>query len=117
MSRIETPTDWKSNASKRRTRSLIETTWAQIISLYDDKPVAVHMVNVIRSKGQIVRYKEEEIIVRDKDGKGKVIKTKVPIYKDPYYIDDSELLKLMEIYREELDLNALESLQPEEDGR
>lgn len=99
MSRSETPTDWRSNANKRRTRTLIEATWSQIISLYDDKPVAVHMVNILRSKGTVVGKRA--------DGS--------PIYRDPYYLDDSETLKIMEAYREELDLEALESVNIQED--
>lgn len=99
MSRhIETPTDWRSNANKRRTRTLIETTWSQIISLYDDKPVAVHMVNILRSRGAVVGKRS--------DGS--------PIYRDPYFLDDSEILKIMEAYREELDLEALDSLNTQD---
>lgn len=88
-------TDWKSNAKKKRERGLIETTWAQIISLYDDRPVAVHMVNILRSKGSVVGKKP--------DGS--------PIYRDPYYLTDEEVLKIMEGYKEELDIEALESAQ------
>lgn len=90
----ETPTDWRSNANKRRVRSLLTTTWCQILEIYDDKRASVHMVNILRSKGAIVGKRA--------DGS--------PIYRDPYHLDDSELLKIMEAYREELDLEALESV-------
>ena len=92
---VKSSDGWRINASKRRTRALIETTWAQIISLYDDKPVAVHMVNIMRSKGAVVGKRA--------DGS--------PIYRDPYYMSDEETLKIMESYREELDLEALDSAQ------
>ncbi len=111
----ETPTDWRSNANKRRTRGLIETTIARIISLHDDKPVAVHMINILRSKGNIVGYKEEKQVVKGTlDGKDKVVTIKVPIYRDPYYIEDEDLLKIVETYEEELDVDALDSAQLEE---
>lgn len=96
---VKSSDGWKINAHKRRTRALIETTWAQIISLYDDKSVAIHMVNILRSKGAIVSRKP--------DGS--------PVYRDPYFITDVEILKIMEVYREELDLDALESAQLIED--
>ncbi len=106
---------WRINAGKRRTRSLIETSWAQIISLYDDKPVAVHMVNILRSRGAIAGYREESSIIKDALGNEKIAKIKVPIYKDPYYMSDEEVLKIMESYREELDVDALDSAQTNED--
>ena len=106
MSRAENETkkEWQKTANKRRTRALLETTWSQIIAIYDDKPIFVHMVNILRSKGAIAGYREEEEVVN-----GKLVKTKVPIYRDPYYIDDEEALKIMEAYREELDVDALDS--------
>lgn len=92
---INNATDWRTNANKRRTRSLIVTTFTQILELYPDKPAAVHMVNLLRSKGVVSG--------ENKDGS--------PKYRDPYFIDDPEMLKLMETYREELDLDALETIQ------
>jgi hypothetical protein len=93
-----TPRDWKANAKKRRIRSLIGITWCQILEIYDDTPAAVHMVNIMRSKGEIVGTKS--------DGS--------PRYRDPYYNSDEVTLKIMENYREELDRDALLTANPEE---
>ena len=98
MSRLDN--DSKANATKRRTRSLIGTTFVQIVEIYDDYSAAVHMVNLLRSKGNVVGV--------DKNG--------TPKYRDPYFIKDEEMLKIMENYREELDMNALESIQTEIDN-
>ena len=98
MSRLDS--DSKTNAAKRRTRSLIGTTFVQIVEIYDDSSAAVHMVNILRSKGTVTGV--------DKNGN--------PKYRDPYFIRDEEMLKIMENYREELDMNALESLQTEIDN-
>jgi len=97
---LETSTDWKSNAKKRRIRQLTVATWLQVLELYPDRPVAVHMVNVLRSKGTVVGKKP--------DGS--------PKYRDPYYITDEDILKILEGYKEELDLEALESAQNDTDG-
>jgi hypothetical protein len=97
MSRTENMTDWRSNASKRRTRGLIETTLARIISLHDGRSVAAHLVTILRKKK----------IGENKD--------KSPIFRDPYTLTDEEFLKILEAYEEELDLEALESLNPEEE--
>lgn len=53
MAEIINPTDWKSNAKKRRIRQLVNTTWLQILELYPDRSAAVHMVNILRSKGAV----------------------------------------------------------------
>ena len=92
-------TDWKSNAKKKRTRQLIVNTWVQILELYPERGAAVHMVNVLRSKGTITGTKP--------DGS--------PKYRDPYFITDEEMVKILEVYRDELDKEALDSLQIEED--
>lgn len=92
---VKSSDGWRINANKRRTKALLDTTWSQIITLYDHIPVAVHMVNIMRSKGAIVGKRA--------DGS--------PIYRDPYYMSDEETLKIMEAYREELDLEALDSAQ------
>jgi hypothetical protein len=92
---VKSSDGWRINADKRRTNALIDTTWAQIRALYDHIPVAVHMVNIVRSKGVIVGKKA--------DGS--------PIYRDPYFMTNEETLKIMEAYREELDLEALDSAQ------
>lgn len=107
----DTPTDWRSNANKRRTKGLLDTTLGRIISLHDDKPVAVHLVNIMRSKGIIMGYKEERHVIKGLDGKDKIVTIKVPIYKDPYYLEDEDLLKIMETYEEELNIDALDSAQ------
>ena len=93
-----TQRDWKANANKRRLRSLIGVTWCQILEIYDDTPAAVHMVNIMRSRGEVVGTKS--------DGS--------PRFKDPYYMDDVDTLKRMENYREELDREALMVANPEQ---
>lgn len=93
-------TDWRSNAKKRRIRSLIAQQLLQIFEIYEDRGTAAHMVNILRSKGKVVGF--------NKDGSAK--------YRDPYYMQDEETLKLIENYREELDLIALESAQEDKDG-
>ena len=98
MSKIETgQKDWRQNAKKRRIRSLIGITWSQILEIYDDTPAAIHTVNIMRSRGEVVGKKP--------DGS--------PRFKDPYYMDDEEYLKRMENYREELDREALFNANPE----
>lgn len=88
-------TDWKTNANKRRTRSIAGQTLIQIFEIYDDKSLAAHLISLIRSKGVVVG--------QNKDGS--------PKYRDFYYLKDEEVLKILESYREELDVDALESAQ------
>lgn len=88
-------TDWKTNAKKIRVRSLACTTLLQIFEIYDDQSIAMHLVNILRSRGAIEG--------RNPDGS--------PRFRDPYYLKDEDILKIMENYREELDVTALESLQ------
>ncbi len=92
-------TDWKSNASRRTTRTCVSRTLLDIFELYDDRPIAVHLVSILRSKGTVVG--------KNKDGTVK--------YRDPYFITDAEILKILENYREELDSYVIESLQEKED--
>lgn len=107
----ENLTDWRSNARRRRVRSIAGQALIQIFELYDDKAIFQHLVNIMRSKGIIVGYKTVTITV---DGKKKEIQE--PIYRDPYYIKDDEGLKIIENYREELDVDALDSAQITKDG-
>ena len=88
---------WKGAANKRRIRGLIGTELLQIFEIYDDTPVAAHLVNILRSKGQIVKTKP--------DG--------TPVFRDPYHLKDEETLKDIEVYRAELDEKATE--ESEED--
>lgn len=92
-------TDWKANATKKRIKQLLITTWVQIIELYPETPYAVHTVNLMRSRGNVVG--------KNKDG--------TPKYRDPYFLKDEDMLKIMESYREELDLMTLESVQNTEE--
>jgi len=89
--------EWQVNAKKRRIKSLIGVTWCQILEIYDDTPAAVHTVNIMRSRGEVVGTKT--------DG--------TPKYKDFYYTGDEEYLKRMENYREELDREALMAANPD----
>jgi len=91
--------DWKSSQNKRRISSLISTTLLQIFEVYDDKTVANHLINILRSRGTVTAL--------NKDG--------TPKYRDPYFIKDEEILKIMENYKEELDNEALERLENNED--
>jgi hypothetical protein len=79
---------WRGTANKRRTRGLIGNELLQIFEIYDDTEVAVHLVNILRSKGKIISYKEDGV---------------TPVYRDPYYMKDAETLKEIEVYRAELD--------------
>jgi len=98
MSIAKNSTDWRSNAKKHRIRQLIVTTWLQILELYPDKPMAVHMVNILRSRGTVTGT--------NSDG--------TPKYRDPYFITDEEALKILESYKEELDQDALDFLNEKE---
>lgn len=100
MSKELTQKDWKSNAKDRRIRSMAATTLLKIFELYDDQSIAMHLVNILRSRGAV----EKKL----PDGTVK--------YRDPYYIKDEDILKIMENYKEELDLQALEALQPDEEN-
>lgn len=111
MGANDNPTDWRRNAEKRRIKALLDATWSEIVTIYDDRSWAAHMVNILRSKGISGGFREEDRVYYDEKGEKKVAKVKVPIYRDPYYLGDPELLKIMETYREELDIEALESLQ------
>ena len=82
---FKTP-DWKKAADARRTRGLIGTELLSLFEVYDDTPIAVHLVNIIRSKGKVVSHKD--------DG--------TPVYRDPYNIKDAELLKEIESYKNEI---------------
>ena len=99
MSKDLTQTHCKSNAKNRRIRSLAATTLLKIFELYDDQSIAMHLVNILRSRGAIEK--------KNPDGTVK--------YRDPYYLKDEDILKIMENYKEELDVTALESLQLEDD--
>lgn len=91
--------EWKKNAEKRRVKQLVIKTLVDILELYPDTSTAIHLVTILRSKG----LKTGE----NQDG--------TPKYRDPYFIKEESLLKVLENYKEELDLIALESLNPEED--
>jgi len=99
MREFEQMADWKINAKKKRTRQLIVNTWVQILELYPERAAAIHMVNVMRSKGNVTGTKP--------DGS--------PKYRDPYFITDEEMVKILENYRDELDREALDSLQIDEE--
>lgn len=103
---------WKGSANKRRTRGLIGTELLQIFEIYDDTSVAAHLVNILRSKGNVTGYKPEKHKVAGEDGKDKWVTIQVPVYKDPYYNKDEETLKDIETYRAKLD----ESIIDQEDN-
>lgn len=112
-------TDWKSNANKRRVRSIAGQTLIQIFEVYDDRAIAAHLVNILRSRGIVVEYKDEEHKVKfEHNGEilEKTVVIKVPVFRDPYYMKDDEFLKIAETYREDLDLIALESAKQTNDG-
>ncbi len=91
--------DWKKNAEKRRTRQLAVKTLIDILELYPDVSIANHLTTILRSKGLVTG--------EDKEG--------FPTFRDPYFIKDESLVKILENYKEELDLIALEALNPEDD--
>lgn len=93
-----TSREWKDTANKRRTRGLISTELVEIFEIYDDTPVAVHLVSIFRSKGKVMGHKA--------DGS--------TVYRDPYYMKDEEVLKDIENYRAELDLKVTENETNEE---
>lgn len=96
---MENPTDWKTNAKKRRIRQLVNTTLLQILELYPDTRSAVHLVNIMR----ILRSTPSQIMA-SADGKP----------RDPYFLSEEEVLKTLENYKEELDRDALEAIDEEE---
>lgn len=85
---------WRSTADKRRTRGLIGNELLQIFEIYDDTEVAAHLVNILRSKGKIIAYKEDGV---------------TPVYRDAYYMKDTETLKEIEVYRAALDAKVTET--------
>lgn len=89
---------WKKNANIRRTRGLVGTELIQLFEIHEDLPVAAHLVNILRSKGNIVGKRA--------DGS--------PIYRDPYYMEDEQFLKELEIYRVKQDERVLEDKEDEE---
>jgi len=97
----ETNTDYKTEAGKKRTRQLIVQNWIQILELYPERSVAVHMMNTLRSKGIVAGVKT--------DGS--------PKYRDPYFIKDEEMVKILENYRDELDNEILDSLETDDSDR
>lgn len=110
--------DWKSNAKKRRVRTVAGTTLIAIFEIYDEKSIANHLINLVRSRGVVTKYKEEKHLVHvEHNGQKfeKVVTIKVPVYQDFYYLSDEETLKAIENYREELDRDALESAIKDED--
>ena len=90
---------WKKNANIRRTRGLIETELLQLFEIHHDLPVAAHLVNILRSKGNIVGKRA--------DGS--------PIFRDPYYMEDEQFLKELENYREQQDRKVMEDKELEEE--
>jgi len=73
------------NKDRRRTRSLFITELSSIIEVHDDETIAMHLINILRSKGKIVGS--------NPDG--------TPIYRDPFFITDAELLKDTENYSQQ----------------
>lgn len=88
----ENPTDWKAHAKKRRIKQLVNTTLLQILELYPDTRTAVHLVNIQRF-----------LRATPNPGENKP--------RDPYFLTEEEVLKVLENYKEELDRDALESLE------
>lgn len=88
-----TSREWQNTANKRRVRGLIGTELLQIFEIYDDTPVAVHLVSIFRSKGKVMGHRA--------DGS--------TVYRDPYYMSDTEVLKEIESYRAELDSKIIEN--------
>lgn len=84
--------EWKTAANARRIRQLISNELLSLFEIHDDVPVAVHLVNITRSKGKIVDHKP--------DG--------TPIYRDPYTMRDEDFLKELESYSEDLKRSKLE---------
>jgi hypothetical protein len=99
MREVVDNSNWKANAKKHRVRSLIVTEMSHLLEIYNDTASAVHLINIIRSKG--------EVEGKNPDGTVK--------YKDPYFLTDEDLLKRIENYREELDRAALESNQSDDE--
>lgn len=91
--------EWKKNAEKRRVKQLVIKTLVDVLELYPDTSTAIHLVTILRSKGLKVG--------ENPDGTDK--------YRDPYFIREEAMLKILENYKEELDIMALESLNPEDD--
>lgn len=99
MTNINNPTDWKSNAKKRRIKQLVNTTLLQILELYPETRTTIHLVNIQR-RLKVVSSIEEGV----KESK----------FRDPYFVSEEELLKILENYKEELDRDALEALNENE---
>ena len=100
MSIAKNPTDWRSNAKKHRIKQLVNTTWLQILELYPETRTAVHIVNIQR-KMKFVPHDSEVTKGEQK-------------FRDPYFVSEEEMLKILENYKEELDRDALEALNDEE---
>ena len=88
--------DYQKIADERRTRQLINNGLLSLFEVYDEIPVAVHLVNILRSKGKIVDHKE--------DG--------TPVYRDPYTLTDAQFLKDLEAY--EIDLRKTKTEDEDE---
>ena len=87
MSNKETnATDWRSTASKRRTRGIIGNELVALFEVHDDIPIAQHLVGIMRSKGKTIGT--------NADG--------TPKYRDFYSIKDEEFLKDLEAYKEDI---------------
>jgi hypothetical protein len=85
--RHEGSNDWRSAAKTKRVRGLIATRLNQLFETYNDTAIAVHLINILRSKGKIEGS--------NLDG--------TPKYRDPYHLKDEELLKDLENYEIELE--------------
>ena len=90
---------WRGTANKRRTRGLVGNELIQIFEIYDDTPIAMHIMSIMRSRGKPVGFKADGV---------------TPIFRDPYYMSDEELLKEVELYREEKDTRVTEEKETNE---
>ena len=79
--------DWRATANRKRTRGLIANELIALFEVYDDLTIPQHLVNIMRSKGKVVA-------ISPVDG--------TPKYRDAYYTKESDFLKDIEAYREEL---------------
>lgn len=83
--------EWRVSAKNKRIRGLVATELLQLFETHNDTTVAVHLINILRSKGRI----EDRVAGSKPDG--------APKYRDPYFLKDEEFLKDLQNYRTELE--------------
>lgn len=99
--------DWKTAETKARNKALIVKELSQLITNHDDMRVAMHLVNILKSSGEVDESSLKKNSVDAHRVDGEVVIEKVA-FRDPYFLLDTELLKRIESYRDKKDEERLE---------